>query len=604
MIVAVQLLHDNLSAQINFDENEVRQLPTQAMKAIKDTADSLAPDSSVVRITYDDDEGDACTLSEQTLEDALAFCVRSDGIGLLRLQVQMTKKEDVPITNVQDETPPDLPIHKGVECDGCGMYPILGSRHNKVGCDYDLCHSCFTKLSVEAQSNFREICRPASDGLKFVAHTLKVRFGWSDATLEAVKASPINELFESLKGKLSESEFTKFATAIEPAFAVQEPCVVPCLAELAIRLTNMLEFLKTAELLEIIPDSVSDIVSTLEKATSEDVPKHEREAEHVQVCVDRAPSDAGRGYAAVLSSLLQHSNEAVRAATRDMLAKAMLADCTSFPATESFIFLDDMVGYYECDAYSDAEKNDWHHVELVRHSGEAPQLTWSNRAGVSWTLTASCDCPPSLLVGTDCPYWPDGHHKCDVKLDDKGCVEGIFGPWGEFYRRVTDKEQADDHQDESFEKIPSESAATVVCSQLTLNNGSAMFEDVALRGDVTDEFAELLTQLPNVCQAYRIGCVAVPRGASGQSVVGKAYIKNIGTEAWPSDASLRIVAGPTHGLAHMPLGVASPGETVEIVLDLQMELADTGKAARSAWALCNSMGEPFGPLLLFETIYM
>jgi hypothetical protein len=38
-------------------------------------------------------------------------------------------------------------IHKGVTCDGCGQYPILGTRYKCNTCsDYDLCEKCFAQL--------------------------------------------------------------------------------------------------------------------------------------------------------------------------------------------------------------------------------------------------------------------------------------------------------------------------------------------------------------------------------------------------------------------------------------------------------------------------
>ncbi|XP_074590621.1 protein NBR1 homolog [Curcuma longa] len=42
-------------------------------------------------------------------------------------------------------------FHKGIICDGCGMYPILGPRFkSNVKHDYDLCSVCFSKMGNEA----------------------------------------------------------------------------------------------------------------------------------------------------------------------------------------------------------------------------------------------------------------------------------------------------------------------------------------------------------------------------------------------------------------------------------------------------------------------
>ncbi|XXG49423.1 hypothetical protein AAC387_Pa02g3613 [Persea americana] len=42
-------------------------------------------------------------------------------------------------------------FHRGIQCDGCGMLPITGSRFkSKVKDDYDLCNICFSEMGNEA----------------------------------------------------------------------------------------------------------------------------------------------------------------------------------------------------------------------------------------------------------------------------------------------------------------------------------------------------------------------------------------------------------------------------------------------------------------------
>lgn len=49
--------------------------------------------------------------------------------------------------------------HRGVQCDGCGMHPIVGSRFkSKLKDDYDLCNLCFTVMGNEA--DYMRIDRP------------------------------------------------------------------------------------------------------------------------------------------------------------------------------------------------------------------------------------------------------------------------------------------------------------------------------------------------------------------------------------------------------------------------------------------------------------
>ena len=37
-------------------------------------------------------------------------------------------------------------VHSGVSCDGCGMNPVIGTRHKKRGENYDLCQSCVDQV--------------------------------------------------------------------------------------------------------------------------------------------------------------------------------------------------------------------------------------------------------------------------------------------------------------------------------------------------------------------------------------------------------------------------------------------------------------------------
>ena len=63
---------------------------------------------------------------------------------------------------------------------------------------------------------------------------------------------------------------------------------------------------------------------------------------------------------------------------------------------------------------------------------------WTNRAGVVWSLTAKYDSSDGLLiafdVGSDCPYYDDGHTLARVSYDDDGKMNGVYGPGDEFYK--------------------------------------------------------------------------------------------------------------------------------------------------------------------------
>ena len=60
---------------------------------------------------------------------------------------------------------------------------------------------------------------------------------------------------------------------------------------------------------------------------------------------------------------------------------------------------------------------------------------WTNRAGVSWTLSVNMFKPGTLKVGEECPYYQHGHKEAAIKMGSFG-QGGIVGPGGEFYTKT------------------------------------------------------------------------------------------------------------------------------------------------------------------------
>merc|ERR1712051_692957 len=87
-------------------------------------------------------------------------------------------------------------------------------------------------------------------------------------------------------------------------------------------------------------------------------------------------------------------------------------------------------GDYVIDGY-EGNKNDWHYVNISWDSA-TEEFTWSNRAGVQWTLRET-DYPNVLEVGEDCPYYTSGHTEASVVFNEDGSVKSIAGPWNEIY---------------------------------------------------------------------------------------------------------------------------------------------------------------------------
>jgi hypothetical protein len=470
-------------------------------------------------------------------------------------------------------------VHEGVTCDVTSICPIVGVRYKKRGENYDLCEAEFEKLSEGEQSNFIRIPHPRCQAA--VAEELESRHGWDAARLAGVVNSPFVALLNSMLNQFPQEKLDEIAASLEPAFHVQRDCLLPCLNE-------------------------------LQKQVGELRPAIE---------------------AAIEAGDIDQALIGISTCCRDVVGRAEELRDQALAAVEEL--MQTVEGFYECHLHDDEGKNDWHFVELRRSpmaSGckSMPTLTWSNRAGMTWTLTPSLDTDKDglkLLVATDCPYFEDVHHVCELKHDDTGNLVGVFGPHQELYSRCNTHSAEALIEDassicmvdvtsvsvETFSDAFSEVAclageapapmAAVVSSKMDVGGDYRIVEDAALCGDASAEFSELLQQYPNVTQAYRLGCVALSaRGDGPCSVVSKMVVKNTSAVlSWSENASIRSVAGPSHGLSEMMLGAVPAGDQVEIVLDLMIKEGDGG---RSAWAMCDERGEPFGPLLLFETVHM
>ena len=108
-------------------------------------------------------------------------------------------------------------------------------------------------------------------------------------------------------------------------------------------------------------------------------------------------------------------------------------------ARSSRVLMDSLVGVYENLKYSGAAKNNWHYVTLTKKS--ETELTWTNRAGRSWTLTLIAKGDgydaTQLSVGTDSPYYSRGHTIATVKWNsDMNAVTALLGPYQEAYTRL------------------------------------------------------------------------------------------------------------------------------------------------------------------------
>merc|ERR1719161_2386562 len=65
------------------------ELTVQAFQAIQVMAAQVVPALEILRLTYVDDEGDHCTLSAETITDALSFAESCPEEGIRRLTLRI-----------------------------------------------------------------------------------------------------------------------------------------------------------------------------------------------------------------------------------------------------------------------------------------------------------------------------------------------------------------------------------------------------------------------------------------------------------------------------------------------------------------------------------
>jgi hypothetical protein len=147
--------------------------------------------------------------------------------------------------------------------------------------------------------------------------------------------------------------------------------------------------------------------------------------------------------------------------------------------------------------------------------------------------------------------------------------------------------------------VSATSAAVLDVPVVEVSSASLVFAS-NLAGDVTAEWAPLLSQFPMMSQAYRFGRFSWTRASSDEHfavVKVCARLINNGQQAWPESTTLRIAAGNPYGLEELLVGAVPPGQAAE--LEMNLAVPSKMEETRSAWSLENH-GQPFGPLMILE----
>jgi len=193
----------------------------------------------------------------------------------------------------------------------------------------------------------------------------------------------------------------------------------------------------------------------------------------------------------------------------------------------------------------------------------------------------------------------EGHHWFVVDQEDVSIASGV-------------EEEQCDELGACVEKLPTQATAQLLAAAMLQFSSPLLENDQNFRGDVTNQWIEALVGFPRVNGAFCLGRVAVSlthaeraRCVPFLGAAARVAIMNTSTEPWNTGTSLRIVAGDAYGFDATHIGPVEAGCGADITLDLALPLFPTGFAGqRSAWVLADDKGDPFGPLLVLEVVWI
>jgi len=159
-------------------------------------------------------------------------------------------------------------VHNNVECDVSGVYPIVGARYHKKGCNYDICESVFQTLPPSEQALYERIDRPGATpvdmatnsgpGCETVVDELDARFGWTPSLALGVANSEFADMVARMQEELSSEQFNALSAALDPLLRVDEHLLKGCLKAIE---PSLVAVLADPSMLENVPDHVAAIMA-------------------------------------------------------------------------------------------------------------------------------------------------------------------------------------------------------------------------------------------------------------------------------------------------------------------------------------------------------
>eukprot|EP00927_Polykrikos_kofoidii_P014310 TRINITY_DN16265_c0_g1_i1.p1 TRINITY_DN16265_c0_g1~~TRINITY_DN16265_c0_g1_i1.p1 ORF type:complete len:676 (-),score=105.90 TRINITY_DN16265_c0_g1_i1:106-2133(-) len=130
-------------------------------------------------------------------------------------------------------------------------------------------------------------------------------------------------------------------------------------------------------------------------------------------------------------------------------------------------------------------------------------------------------------------------------------------------------------------------------------------EDHSVRGEVTEQLSAEIAALGGT-HGYIVGRIKIPVGLSMDvPVCATIVVQNDGQVAWPDTIVVAHANGDAFGLVKLSLGALNPGEVAEVAMDFVVPPRAGPVDVRSTWTICDEItGNVLGPVLFLEVAWL
>lgn len=612
-VISVHLtLADGSSiANFDFDAREMIDAAELAVAEIGRQAALALPGLWVKRLAYLDDENDRCTLTKETLQDAMSFATPLLNLEFKELNfgklsvVVVTETDKVEVEAPTLESTKTVELHRNCVCDGCEAGPIMGPRYKSLKHeDFDLCEQCFAQSDRNPRNWVRvasvacaEAKPAATKGAPVEVHIRIACDGCDTSPIVGLRYKDLERDMDFCERCFRERrEEGLHWCCVHSSSAVNAAHAPPYSGP---------RVLEVHENTSCAGCSTSPIVGAGFKKD---------EADNVTVC-ERCfahwsqHGSWSRVFSSTTADVVATYLGAAGGETRMVDARTLVVPIHQAEPRDVTQLVEG------CEApdvpqFSSVKERDMMPQSDARQTPQTPPDGTIRASEKGSRLLDPVVCETALLaLLADA----DGGVRraarkalAAARGTEAEVVEWDWSCSEEFATSSTSSPAQEKVAQAEAETVPAEvqvsKASAVVVHSEDLMLGVEAWEHEESRGDVTREFAELLERT-GARQAFRVGRVELRAGGSDDTpVMCSVSLLNNGQDLWPQ-TQFRCIRGEAYGVSSQPLSVLSPGQVEDVSLDFLLPPQPATTTTLSAWLHQDTCGLPLGPLLLLEVVF-